>query len=161
MMVFASLTHVSAVHGLGEHAANLTTEQFANAMYWELCAQPAAAMAIGTAKVTVAVFLMRIINARWQRNVLWFCITLMMILSVLLSISLFAQCTPVQSIWDPRLAAERVCTFDMVTMAYIACSWAAVMDFFLAIFPWIVLRNLNMKRKERLTICASLSLGVM
>lgn len=65
MMVFASLTHVSAVHGLGEHAANLTTEQFANAMYWELCAQPAAAMAIGTAKVTVAVFLMRIINARW------------------------------------------------------------------------------------------------
>jgi hypothetical protein len=65
MMVFASLTHVSAVHGLGEHASNLTAQQFADGMYWNLCAEPFAAMAIGTAKITVALFMMRIINVKW------------------------------------------------------------------------------------------------
>lgn len=35
------------------------------------------------------------------------------------------------------------------------------MDFALAGFPWIALRGLNMKRKERISICVSLSLGVL
>ncbi|KAK2608331.1 hypothetical protein N8I77_006949 [Diaporthe amygdali] len=34
------------------------------------------------------------------------------------------------------------------------------MDFFLAIFPWFVLWELNMKRREKITVCLSLSLGV-
>lgn len=35
------------------------------------------------------------------------------------------------------------------------------MDFALAIFPWIALHNLNIKKKEKITICASLSLGIL
>lgn len=34
------------------------------------------------------------------------------------------------------------------------------MDFFLAIFPWFVLWDLNMKRREKITVCVSLSLGI-
>lgn len=40
-------------------------------------------------------------------------------------------------------------------------AWSAAMDFFLAIFPWFVLWGLNMKKKEKITICCSLSLGVL
>lgn len=39
--------------------------------------------------------------------------------------------------------------------------WSAAMDFFLAIFPWLVLWQLNMRKKEKITICISLSLGVI
>lgn len=35
------------------------------------------------------------------------------------------------------------------------------MDFFLAAFPWVVLWRLNMPKKEKITICVSLSLGVV
>jgi hypothetical protein len=35
------------------------------------------------------------------------------------------------------------------------------MDFVLAAFPWIALHGLNMKAKDRRTICLSLSLGVL
>lgn len=34
------------------------------------------------------------------------------------------------------------------------------MDFVLALFPWTVVWNLNMKRKEKLTVLSGLSLGV-
>lgn len=35
------------------------------------------------------------------------------------------------------------------------------MDFFLALLPWIILWKINMKQKEKITVCTSLSLGVM
>lgn len=34
------------------------------------------------------------------------------------------------------------------------------MDFLLVLLPWIILWNLNMKRKEKITVCISLSLGI-
>ncbi|KAF7524706.1 hypothetical protein PCG10_005508 [Penicillium crustosum] len=45
-------------------------------------------------------------------------------------------------------------------MATIMCAWSAVLDFVLALFPWVALWNLNMKKKEKYTICLSLSLGI-
>jgi hypothetical protein len=36
-----------------------------------------------------------------------------------------------------------------------------VADFFFAAFPWVFIWNLNMKYKEKVTIAASLSLGIM
>lgn len=34
------------------------------------------------------------------------------------------------------------------------------MDFFLAFFPWYVVWELNMKKKDKIIVCVSLSMGV-
>jgi len=34
-------------------------------------------------------------------------------------------------------------------------------DFFFAIFPWVFLWNLNMPKREKIVIAASLSLGLL
>ncbi|KPM36263.1 hypothetical protein AK830_g10288 [Neonectria ditissima] len=144
MTVFAILTTLSAVHGMGQHREALDTPQFSEAMLYLLCAQSVVSMAIGMGKVVVAVFLLRIVTAP----------------CMVLSVAVFAQCTPVESIWNPLLADQKVCYVSLTVVAFIDCAYAAVMDFVLALFPWIALRGLNMKRKERLAICFSLSLGV-
>ncbi|KAM0433446.1 hypothetical protein ACHAPT_004326 [Fusarium lateritium] len=160
MTIFGILTTVSCAHGMGQHADELETYQFSDALLYLLCAQSVVSMAIGMGKVTVAVFLLRIVTAPWHRWFLWFCIVSMMILSIFLSVAVFAQCTPVESIWNPLLADQKVCYLSLTVVAFIDCAYAAVMDFALAGFPWIALRGLKMKRKERISICASLSLGV-
>ncbi|KAF4120424.1 hypothetical protein GMORB2_3225 [Geosmithia morbida] len=160
MVVFAAITTVACFHGMGRHFNQLKTDQFARAMMLVMVGQSTVSMAIGMAKVVVATFLLRIVTAAWQRIFLWFCIGTMMFISVFLSISLFAQCTPVESIWNPLLADEKVCSLDLTTVAFVDCAYAAVMDFTLAIFPWIALHNLNIKRKEKIAICVSLSLGI-
>ncbi|KAM5343710.1 hypothetical protein ACJ41O_012247 [Fusarium nematophilum] len=160
MTAFAALTTVSAAHGMGQHVEDLETPQFSNAMLYLLCAQSTVAMAIGMGKVVVAVFLLRIVTASWHRWFLWFCVVSMMVLSTVLAVAVFAQCTPVESIWNPLLADKKVCYMSLTVVAFIDCAYAAAMDFLLAGFPWIALRGLNMKRKERITICCSLSLGV-
>ncbi|KAK7419302.1 hypothetical protein QQX98_003454 [Neonectria punicea] len=145
---------------MGQHAEALETPQLADAMLFLLCAQSVVSMAIGMGKVVVAVFLLRIVTAPWHRWFLWFSIISMLSLRLVLSVAVFAQCTPAESIWNPLLADQKVCYLSLTVVAFIDCAYAAVMDFVLALFPWIALGGLNMKRNERLTICFSLSLGV-
>lgn len=103
-----------------------------------------------------------------------------MVLSIILAVTVFAQCTPVESIWDPRIPSKG-CSLNLAVMATIMCgmlsslskhnlhlscsniflAWSAVLDFVLALFPWLALWNLNMKKKEKYTICFSLSLGIL
>ncbi|KAJ4310435.1 hypothetical protein N0V84_010967 [Fusarium piperis] len=160
MTVFGILTTIACAHGMGQHVKDLETYRFSDALLYLLCAQSVVSMAIGMGKVTVAVFLLRIVTVSWHRWFLWFCIVSMMVLSIFLSIAVFAQCTPVESIWNPLLIDQKVCYISLTVVAFIDCAYAAAMDFALAAFPWIALCGLKMKRKERISICVSLSLGV-
>lgn len=121
MVMFAAMTTAAAAAGMGRHIEDLTLEEFSNAMFLELIAQVIVAVAIGLAEVVVSLFLMRIVVNGWHKGILWFCIIAMMALSVLLVIAVFAQCTPIQSIWDPRLATKRVCHLNLTLLVKIDC----------------------------------------
>lgn len=45
----------------------------------------------------------------------------MMILSIFLSVAVFAQCTPVESIWNPLLIDQKVCYLSLTVVAFIDC----------------------------------------
>lgn len=40
-------------------------------------------------------------------------------------------------------------------------AWFVVADFAFAILPWFVIWELNMKRKEKITVACGLSLGIL
>ncbi|KAI1774371.1 hypothetical protein F4818DRAFT_80454 [Hypoxylon cercidicola] len=158
-MTFVVLMIVSSVYGFGQHTTDITAEDIRKATKIEVVGQFTISLAMGLSKTAVASFLMRIVVEVWHKVVLWFWIVTMMCWSCLLAISCFAQCTPVEAIWDARIT-DKSCPINLTTIAFIMCSWSAAMDFFLAAFPWVVLWKLNMPKKEKITICVSLSLGV-
>ncbi|KAI0896169.1 hypothetical protein F4806DRAFT_496289 [Annulohypoxylon nitens] len=158
--LFVALMIVSSIYGFGQHTNDISAEDIRMATKIELIGQLIVSLAMGLSKVSVAVFLMRIVVIVWHKTILWFWITTMMAWSLLLSISCFAQCTPVEALWDARVQIES-CPLNLTHIAFVMCSWSAAMDFFLATFPWIVLWNLNIQRREKKNICVSLSLGVM
>ncbi|KAG7406482.1 hypothetical protein Forpe1208_v014256 [Fusarium oxysporum f. sp. rapae] len=157
---FTVFTTVAAVHGMGQHYEDLEVPQFAHAMLYILIGHVFVALATGIGRVSAAMFLLRIVMKPWHRWFLWFCTVSMVIMSIFLAVTVFAQCTPAESIWNPELADQRVCHLSLTVVAITYCSYAAAMDFILADFPWIALHGLNMKPKERHTTCLSLSLGV-
>ncbi|KAJ5614974.1 hypothetical protein N7537_000088 [Penicillium hordei] len=159
MVAFAALCTASAHHGMGVHAGELGIEDTTQGMLLLLVGQSVIAISMGLSKCAVAVFLMRIVVKKWHKLFLWFWNISIMALSILLAITVFAQCTPVQSIWDSRVPSNG-CSLNLTIMATVMCAWSAVLDFVLALFPWVALWNLNMKRKEKYTICLSLSLGI-
>ncbi|TVY55497.1 Satratoxin biosynthesis SC1 cluster protein 4 [Lachnellula cervina] len=162
MCAFTCLISAAVHYGMGTHVGLLDVEQITHGVLMILIGQSCIALAMGLSKCAVAIFLMRIVTKTWHKMILWFWIISIMIFSILVAIAVFAQCTPTRSIWDPRVkAAEgQVCHMNLALVAEILCSWSAAMDFFLAIYPWYVLWSVNIKRKERITICISLSLGV-
>lgn len=135
---------------------------------------------MATSKGATSVFLMRILVKKWHKIFLWFWTISILLLGVLGCIAVMAQCTPIESLWDSKVPQES-CSIDLVTLSYAICSmfpnalplnkelshrcqiigWSAVMDFVLAISPWFALWGLNMKFKEKVNICLSLSLGIM
>ncbi|KAJ5106125.1 hypothetical protein N7456_002800 [Penicillium angulare] len=159
MVAFAGLCTASAEYGMGVHATDLSTDEQVKGMLLLLAGQSVIAVSMGISKCAVAAFLMRIVVSKWHKAFLWFWNITIMFLSILLAISVFAQCTPAKSIWDGRVKATS-CPINMPKVATVMCAWAAVLDFVLAIFPWYALWNLNMKQKEKITICISLSLGI-
>lgn len=94
-----------------------------------------------------------------QKMMLWAWMISNGFLAIMLGVSVFAQCTPTRALWDHSVAIQS-CPISLTNVAYVTCSWSAAMDFFLAIFPWFVLWDLNMKRREKITVCVSLSLGI-
>ncbi|KAI1407383.1 hypothetical protein F5Y13DRAFT_183430 [Hypoxylon sp. FL1857] len=158
--LFVAFMIASSVYGFGQHTTDISAEDVRMATKIEIIGQFSVSLAMGLSKTSVAMFLMRIIVAAWHKAILWFWIITMMAWSILLGISCFAQCSPVEAIWDARIKIK-TCPINLTTIAFIMCSWSAAMDFFLAAFPWVVLWNLNMQRKEKITICVSLSLGVL
>ncbi|KAF4301656.1 hypothetical protein GTA08_BOTSDO09042 [Botryosphaeria dothidea] len=160
MLAFAIICTVAAQHGLGIHMKDiLPASEWSVGMRTFLIGQSVISMAMGTSKCAVAVFLIRILNKTWHYIVLWFWIITMMAVSILLSVCVFAQMDPVEALWDPSVKGTP--TMKLSVIATLTCVWSAAMDFFLAIFPWLVLWQLNMRKKEKITICISLSLGVI
>lgn len=51
---------------------------------------------------------------------LWFWNISIMALSILLAITVFAQCTPVQSIWDTRIPKDS-CPLSLTVIATVMC----------------------------------------
>ncbi|KAI1377155.1 hypothetical protein F4677DRAFT_417532 [Hypoxylon crocopeplum] len=158
--LFTIFMIISSVYGFGQHTTDISPEDVRMATLIELIGQFAVSLAMGLSKTAVAMFLMRIVVAIWHKAILWFWIVTMMAWSILLAISCFAQCTPVEALWDARIK-DKICHMNLTNIAFIMCSWSAAMDFFLAAFPWVVLWKLNMQKREKFTICVSLSLGVL
>ncbi|KAI8958239.1 hypothetical protein F5Y11DRAFT_336747 [Daldinia sp. FL1419] len=159
-ITFVCVITVSCAYGFGQHNTDLSKPDQRMATKTELIAQFVISCAMGLSKAAVGMFLMRIVVKTWHKAVLWFWISTMMGWSILLGVTVFVQCVPFESLYDERVPRQ-YCTLDLTTIAYIMCSWSAAMDFFLAGFPWMVLWKLNMQKKEKVTICVSLSLGLL
>lgn len=144
MAAFAGLCTGAAHYGMGVHADHLEVDESTHGMLLLLAGQSVIAIAMGLSKCAVAAFLMRIVVKKWfvqQKNLylavlltsarhivfLWFWNISIMVLSILLAITVFAQCTPVQSIWDPRIPSES-CPLSLTVMAKVMCGKSYIVD---------------------------------
>lgn len=165
--------------------------EVAQAVKWEMIGQTFAVFGITMAKISLGLMLLRFSMKRWHKIVIWVSMGLLLSASILVDISFWIQCRPVQAIYDPRLRPNAVCDVDETPFAttltgefraaprlifhdgnticdritstdrlysLVTCVTA---DFFFAIFPAVVIWPLNMKKKEKITLIASLGLGVL
>ncbi|KAF2186545.1 hypothetical protein K469DRAFT_749640 [Zopfia rhizophila CBS 207.26] len=158
-VLYVTCISVGTQYGVGKKFADVPLADYSQAIKWEAIGQGARILGIAASKGSVALFLLRIVVKKWHVAILWFCIASTTILCIITTTLLFLQCKPMEYLWDRKIAGG-YCWLNFTIVELFMGAWSALMDFVLAILPWHVVMGLNMKRKEKLTVAISLSLGM-
>ncbi|OMP84046.1 hypothetical protein BK809_0001430 [Diplodia seriata] len=161
LLLYSAICSYAATEGYGRHAEALGGEQAAVAAKITIIGQTFCIIGIATSKACVAFFLLRIVVFTWHQIVLWVCVVAVTIICVLCALFDFIRCDPVAAVWNPTLEANCWMGTEAFTDLSVGVGVTSVIcDFVLALLPWAILWNLNMKKKEKKLIGISMSLGV-
>ncbi|KAG7434989.1 hypothetical protein Forpi1262_v003806 [Fusarium oxysporum f. sp. raphani] len=158
-IIYSAFVTAGTKYGLGRKFADIgNPDAYFLAVELEIYSQVAGLMVIGLGKCAVGIFLLRIVRNKFQKAFIWAFLAGTVFITVFSSIVVVVQCDPVQRTWDRRVPGT--CWIDFSEVGLTVGSWFVVADFCFAILPWFVIWELNMKRKEKITVACGLSLGI-
>ncbi|KAK3315652.1 hypothetical protein B0H66DRAFT_347873 [Apodospora peruviana] len=160
LLVFAATLHVSVHYGLGRSLWGLSLDDSSNAIFWSFVANTFAVTGNAMAKLSMGFFLLRVVQLRGQKVVLWVLIIVTAGTSIALVIMLWNQTTPRKMSWDP-LRTHGTWNIQIQPMSVGLGAWSSACDFFFAIFPWMFIWSLRMPRREKIMLAGGMSLGVI
>ncbi|KAK5651124.1 hypothetical protein OQA88_13263 [Cercophora sp. LCS_1] len=117
--------------------------------------------AIAWTKTAFALTMLRLTDG-WIKTALWFIIITMNIALGITALLFWIPCTPVQKSWTPTIQ-EGSCWDPTIVIHYniFSGAYSAAVDFTLALLPWKLLLNLQMKRTEKFGAAIALSMGLV
>jgi len=166
---FVIIISISAVDGFGGGRADspgISPHELEVAGWSRLVGFGATSLALGMSQVAVVLFLLRLIgkNTRvWHRITLRVIMVVVMAIHLATSITIFFRCMPVNTFWGSELRTTATCPrmIIFIRLAYAQCAVSTATNFFLALFPWYILRDVKLASKDKKTTCVSLSLGLL
>ncbi|KAF2677267.1 hypothetical protein K458DRAFT_320208 [Lentithecium fluviatile CBS 122367] len=160
-LVFGALVTASVRFGLGKHDTDNSPE---DRILWNkflFFANAFALTAIPISKTSFAVTLLRIAPKRWHKWLIWFIIISMNVAMLLLAILLLSQCRPVEKSWNREIAGSCLNRVALNSFSIFAGSYSAFLDMVLAMFPGLIIWNLQMGKREKLGVIFAMSLGFL
>lgn len=95
----------------------MTSDEYTEAMKWEVIGQGLGIFNIVTSKAAVAFLLLRIVEQTWHKMYIWFCIVTNSLLASWCTLAIFVQCMPVHKVWDPMHDGE--CWLDFTKVGLV------------------------------------------
>ncbi|KAK8036246.1 hypothetical protein PG993_008860 [Apiospora rasikravindrae] len=160
LLCFTVFIQVAVHHGLGKSFWGLSIAESSDAIFWTYVANSFAITGNAMAKLSMGLFLLRVVQARWQRVVLWAAIVVTSGTSIALVVMLWNQTTPVRASWDP-LRTPGKWNIEIQPMSVMLGVWSSACDFLFAIFPWLFIKELRMPQREKVMLAGGMSLGVI
>ncbi|KAF4957645.1 hypothetical protein FSARC_11232 [Fusarium sarcochroum] len=165
ILLYTAFVSVSARYGFGQSmpgpdALPSEFDDAALAIKYEMIGQTFAVIGMAVAKLALGFFLLRIVVAGWHKILISAVMISLSFVSILTDVMFWIQCRPVVKIFDP-IRVPGTCGIDVTPFAITLGISCAIADFFFAIFPWFFIWRLKMKRKDKITIAGSMSLGII
>jgi hypothetical protein len=170
VMIFAMLLYImfcgcmigGSLWGTGKHLYELTSKQRATAMeYWWFC-NISYAVSSALAKVSVCIFLLRVMPFPCHRAALYTVTALAVCSFIPFFVLLVIQCSPV-SFWWTRMRGDTDghCGYvDAIAITlYIFSASSALFDLTVALLPIILVRNLQMNRRTKAAVAGLLGMA--
>ncbi|KAL4777259.1 hypothetical protein BDW60DRAFT_520 [Aspergillus nidulans var. acristatus] len=153
---------VSAHYGTGHHASDLSDYQRIESTKFNWLSQGFHVMSTNWGKVSVAIFLLRIIHkVKHHRPMMYGGIVLLTVVNTVCVYTIYGQCTPTRKLWNS--SGEGHCWDPTVqrNYAFFQGSFSAFSDLVLAVYPLTTIYGLQMALKVKIGLGCVLSLGVI
>ncbi|KAL4752173.1 hypothetical protein BDW72DRAFT_192309 [Aspergillus terricola var. indicus] len=170
VMILAMLLYImfcgcmigGSLWGTGKHLFELTPKQRTTAMeYWWFCNISYAVSSV-LAKVSVCIFLLRVMPFPCHRAALYTVTALAICSGIPFFVLLIIQCSPV-SFWWTRMRGDTDghCGYvnAIAVMLYIFSASSALFDLTVALLPVILVRNLQMNRRTKAAVAGLLGMA--
>ncbi|KAL4921642.1 hypothetical protein BDW62DRAFT_197777 [Aspergillus aurantiobrunneus] len=159
---YAAVCHAASDVGLGRHIQYVSQnpQDLIDVARYSSISQCLAIMACTLGKTSFAVTLLRIVVVRWMNWVLWFIIITMNIVNILAALFVFVQCEDPRTNWDPTIVSKCWPDYVFTNFSLFVGAYSGAQDFSLALMPWTIVWNLQMKKKEKIGVAFAMSLGI-
>ena len=161
LLLYTVFIHVSANYGFGQNMWDIKNPlDISKAVLYECIAQTFVVIGMVIAKWSLGLFLLRLVKDKWHTILIWITLANLMLSSLLCLFFFWFQCEPARFLWDKSIVDGKCELPQLGVSIYLGAS-CVFTDLFLAIFPWFFIWRLQMGKREKLVILASLSLGIM
>lgn len=156
------LVTMSVYWGNGQHFDVLDLEQKQNTIKWMIAAYIPGIETLGFPKLAVIALLVRLLApSRLHIIVLWSMGVICCLSLTAMVMTLILQCTPPRALWTLTLPHNCLHPSVLEGLAFWASTCSAFLDFYLAIYPAVVLAKLQMPVKKKVALCAALGMGIV
>ncbi|KAL4916733.1 hypothetical protein BDW62DRAFT_218556 [Aspergillus aurantiobrunneus] len=157
-----SLSTTSAYYGTGRHARDLTDYQTIQSTKFNWLSQGFHVMSTNWGKVSVAVFLLRIIQkVKHHKPFMYGGMVLLTIINSVCVFTIYGQCSPTARLWDSEVDGSCWNPNVQKDYAFFQGSSSALSDLVLAVYPLFTIWGLQMALKVKIGLGCVLSLGVI
>ncbi|RYP75442.1 hypothetical protein DL771_002327 [Monosporascus sp. 5C6A] len=147
--------------GSGQHIQTLHPDQLSGAIKNTLIGFVPGILSYLVPKFAVAYLLSRLLNpSRLHITIIWaMCIFCFFTMMASCGIA-FSQCLPTRSQWDFSIKSDS-CYSKWITVRYsqAASAFSAFLDFYLAVYPAVVLYSLQLPTKKKIALSGALGIG--
>jgi hypothetical protein len=113
------------------------------------------------AKVSIAVFLLRIVVKRTHVWTIYVAMTLTVLAGVIFFFVSLFQCHPISYFWNRHQDGKCLNTDIVIALAFVYSIFAVISDFTFALLPIFLVWSLKMERRAKLALIPLLCMGCM
>ncbi|KLU83911.1 hypothetical protein MAPG_02960 [Magnaporthiopsis poae ATCC 64411] len=132
------MVHISALYGLGQDQQALwndSPDRLTKALLYLIIGQIFGVSTMGVAKVSLGLFLLRLVTVRWHRVAIWTAIGILFLVTGVTSFVFAFQCAPPAYLWDKTIEGG-YCPIPITPFAVLLGAACVAADVFFAVFPW-------------------------
>ncbi|KAI6789848.1 hypothetical protein KC361_g8292 [Hortaea werneckii] len=163
-IIFSSCAITGAHHGTGQHAWNIQPpeELPVGLKFWWLC-EPFFVISNMAIKASIGIMLLRLCVNRIHKIVIWTVLVVTQLYSLFFFFIFLFQCLPSEYFWTQYTGGEGSCmnTDIIVGVFYGYSAISCAGDWTFSILPVFLVWNLQMGRKEKISVVMILAVGAL
>ncbi|KAK3314836.1 hypothetical protein B0H66DRAFT_535724 [Apodospora peruviana] len=161
LAVSAATTTVCVALDYGKHGYDMRPENLPKMPFVAVFAGFFSVLAAAWSKTSFALTLLRLANSPAMKLAIWFIIITVNAVLGTAMLFMWIKCKPFARVWDESIDGSCIDPAKIIKFYQFTAGYSGAMDIILAMFPWFIIWELTMTKREKAGVAIAMSMGVI